>query len=160
MDPLIVVCGAASDAVRGTLAGLPLHIVDNPAWKNGMGSSIHVGLAAACEYDVDAVILSLGDQPLLEAQTFGALVTAWQREGKGVVTSEYSGTVGAPALFARSMFDNLKALPADRGCKKAILELPASMVTRCACPQAAVDIDTPDEYGRLLSASAWPEQTR
>lgn len=153
MDPVIVVCGAARDDVRLTVADLPLRVVDNTRWQEGVGSSIHAGLGAAMEHDPDAVVVALGDQPLLTPATFTSLATAWQREGTPVVASEYSGTVGAPALFAKSMFANLLALPADQGCKKVILQMPAHLVSRCACPDAAVDIDTPDEYARFREGS-------
>ena len=154
MDPVIVVCGAASEEVHRTVADLPLHVVDNLVWKDGIGSSIHAGLTAAYDHDVDAIVVALGDQPLLGPETFARLVTTWQTEGRPVVASEYSGTVGAPALFARSMFGRLGALPTDQGCKKVILDLPGDRVALCACPDAAVDIDTPDEYERLRVAGS------
>lgn len=149
MDPVVVVCGAAGDDVRAAVGDLPVRVVDNIRWHEGVGSSIRAGLGAAMECRLDAIIVALGDQPLLTAATFRHLAATWQRERTPVVASEYSGTVGAPALFARSMFGRLLALPADQGCKKVILELPAREVARCACPDAAVDIDTPDEYARL-----------
>lgn len=153
MDPVVVVCGAAGDEVRRTVADLPLRLVDNPQWSSGMGSSIRCGLAAAGEHDVDAVIVALGDQPLLGPAVFTALVSEWKRTRTNVVASEYGGTVGAPALFARAAFATLEALPAHQGCQKAILAMPPAMVSRVACPDAAIDIDTPDEYARLRSAS-------
>lgn len=149
MDPVVVVCGAARDEVRRTVSDLPLHLVDNLRWQEGVGSSIHAGLGAAMEHAPDAVVIALGDQPLLTPSTFARLAATWKQKGTPVVASEYAGTVGAPALFAKPVFPNLFALPEDQGCKKVILQMPEHLVARLSCPDAAVDIDTPDEYARF-----------
>lgn len=159
LDPVVVVCGAARDEVRRTVADLPLRVVDNERWSEGVGTSIRAGLDAAMAHEPDAVVIALGDQPLLTPATFALLAATWEREGTPVVASEYAGTVGAPALFAKSVFPNLLALPEDQGCKKVILQMPEHLVARLPCPDAAVDIDTPDEYARFREALG-PSATR
>src|SRR5580704_7364030 len=45
--PIVVVLGADADRIRAHLAGLPVHVAQNPHWASGMASSIRPGLAAA-----------------------------------------------------------------------------------------------------------------
>jgi molybdenum cofactor cytidylyltransferase len=69
-----------------------------------------------------------------------------------IVASRYSGTVGVPAYFAREAFPLLMALAPDKGCKGVILGRSDSALL-VDCPDAAIDIDTPEDYQRVRSAS-------
>ena len=150
--PVVVVCGAAAHTVGRTVADLPLQLVHNPDWEQGIGTSIHAGIEAMSKHRVEATILALADQPLLTAGVFDRLVDTWLSRQLSIVASEYDGTLGVPALFDRSLFPGLLALPGDQGCKGFILGQPVDLVARSACPQAGIDIDTPDEYARLLES--------
>lgn len=146
--PVVAVVGAAAESVLPLLEGLPVHIVHNSRWRDGMGSSIRAGIAALAGYDVDAAILSLADLPLITPQTFDRLVQIHDAGSRSIVAAEYSGTLGAPALFNRSFFPELQGLASEQGCKPVIFAHLDS-VARLPCPEAAVDVDTPDDYQRL-----------
>lgn len=149
--PVVVVCGAAAQAVGESVADLPVELVHNPDWEQGIGTSIRAGIEAVSGHAVGATVLTLADQPLLTAGVFDRLVQLWRSGLLPMVASEYDGTLGVPALFDRSLFADLLALPDGEGCKSLLLER-SSLVVRCACPQAGIDIDTPDEYARLIAA--------
>ena len=151
--PVIVVTGAESDAVRAVLEDLPLHLVENRRWKRGIGSSIRAGIRQAMRLGAEAAIVTLGDQPHVEASNWDRLTAEWTRSGCPVVASSYAGTLGAPALFARGLFPALLEMPEDAGCKSVIMEQPAALVARCWCPEAAVDLDTPADYLRWQAAA-------
>ena len=146
--PVIVVIGAAADAVGESLDGLPIDIVMNGQWKTGMGSSIRLGMAALVNRDLEAAILSLADMPLITPQILNSLVETYEASGKPIIAAEYAGTVGAPALFSRAYFPLLEDLPFNQGCKTLILKH-SHAVVRLACPEAEMDIDTPADYLRL-----------
>lgn len=147
--PVVVVTGASADAVEEALAGLDVGIVRNSRWADGIGTSIGAGISLLSGMPVDAVVISLADQPRLAAADYDGLVELHQRTGCAVVASEYSGTLGVPALFARSCFDDLLSLPPGQGCKAVILARPEGAVARRACPNAAIDVDTPADLARL-----------
>src|SRR5690348_14660985 len=66
-DPVVVVVGAESAAVRSALATLKTAIVENPSWQSGMGSSVTAGIRWLKEQQTEAaaVAILLGDQPLV-----------------------------------------------------------------------------------------------
>lgn len=148
--PVAVVLGAGADSIQPALDGLDLLVTINSRWSEGMGTSIQSGLMALANHPVDAVILSLADQPLLTPRTYERLVRAFETTRRSIVTSEYSDTVGVPVLFAREHFAELMALPPDRGCKGVILRHLES-AHRIPCPEAEADLDTPADYQRIRS---------
>ncbi len=61
-----------------------------------------------------------------------------------IIAAEYSGTYGVPAFFRRLMFPALKSLPDDTGARR-LLRDSAVEVVAFPLPEAAIDIDTPDD---------------
>ncbi len=56
----------------------------------------------------------------------------------------YNGITGVPAVFPRWCFDDLRALRGDQGAR-VILRRHADHLVRLEHPEAAVDIDTPED---------------
>lgn len=145
---VVVVVGADAAQVSGALNDLPVEFIDNPRWKEGMGTSIHAGVQAVEALGLPGAILALADQPLITPEILCNLADEHQRTGKPIVTSQYAGTVGVPVYFAKSHFAPLLALAPDHGCKSVILKH-ADCSLRIDCPEAEADIDTPADYLRL-----------
>lgn len=146
-DPVIVVLGAREREFRAALEGLAVEIVVNERWPEGMGTSIQAGLRALENRDIGGAILALADQPFVTPGFLSGLVARHREEGRPIVAAQYSGTAGVPAFFAREAFPLLMALKPDQGCKGVILGHPADALL-VDCPEAAMDIDTPDDYAR------------
>jgi molybdenum cofactor cytidylyltransferase len=146
-DPVIVILGANEAEIRPALAGLDVEIVVNDRWPEGMGTSIQAGLRALENRDIGGVILALSDQPFVTSDFLRGLVEKHYQSGRPIVAARYSGTAGVPVFFAREAFPALMALKPDQGCKGVILSHPADALL-VDCPEAAMDIDTPDDYAR------------
>jgi molybdenum cofactor cytidylyltransferase len=154
--PVVVVLGAQAEAHRSELEGLPVQAVLNPHWEQGMGSSLRRGMEAVGQVaGVEAVVVAVCDQPHVRAEHLAALVQAWRTQGLPIVASEYAGTVGVPALFHRSLFAELVALPAQAGAK-VVLQREPSRVAVLPLPEAAVDVDTPEDAERLSRGRSAP----
>jgi molybdenum cofactor cytidylyltransferase len=147
-SPVIIVVGSAASQVRGALAELPIEIIENQRWTEGMGTSIIAGVTAARERGLAGVILALADQPLVTSAVYDRLIDAQAESGQPVVASEYAETAGVPALFMASFFDHLLALKPTEGCKGLILAHPADAL-RIPCPEAETDIDTREDYAAI-----------
>lgn len=152
--PVIVVVGEAGPAIREELresAALP---IENPEWQRGLGTSVRRGTQFVIESapGVDALVLMVCDQPVVESSTIAALVAEQERSGKPIVASSYSGTLGVPALFVRSCFGALLALPDDSGAKTLIATQPDD-VASIIFEDGAIDIDTPADYDALAPPS-------
>src|SRR5438067_1755850 len=146
-DPVIVVIGPDGEAIRDELRATSALLVENAEWQNGLGTSIRCGLHQ-CADSIDAIVLLACDQPLVNATVVAALIAAHEKTGKPIVASSYAETVGIPALFDRSCFEALLALPAAAGAKSLIAARPDD-VASILFEGGAVDIDTPEDFERL-----------
>jgi molybdenum cofactor cytidylyltransferase len=150
--PILVVLGAYADQLHSEIDDLPTQQIVNKRWAEGMGSSIRAGLEAfdLCDQKnvTDAVVLMLCDQPFVTVAVINNLVTVFHSNSKGIVASEYNGTVGVPALFGREYFAALAALSGAAGAKQIIADH-TSDVVRVPFPQGTTDVDTPEDYLQL-----------
>jgi molybdenum cofactor cytidylyltransferase len=152
--PIVVVLGADADRIRAHLAGLPVHVAQNPHWASGMASSIRTGLAAALalDPDVDAVLIALCDQPALSADIIARLAGLHRATGR-MAAARYGGRHGAPAVFGRAHFPALSALHGEEGAR-ALLNREPEAVAGIDLPEMAVDLDTP------MDVEAWSARGR
>jgi CTP:molybdopterin cytidylyltransferase MocA len=144
-----VVVGSDADAVRGALGGLPLEVIENPDWNEGMASSIRAAVRWARDSSCDALLLTLCDQPRLSATHIDQLLCAHEDNGLPVA-SRYAGKNGVPALFPRAYFSRLAELEGDSGASFLLNgSLPVASV---AWPDGELDVDTV-EMARLVLRS-------
>ena len=158
-ESLIAVVGASAAEVEAALAGLPVQVVHNARWKDGVGTSIQAGVQRAAELGLEGVVLLPADQPLVTADHLRALREHQGTSGKPIVASRYAGTVGVPVLFSRRYFPHLLQLVPTQGCKGIIMsnEQDALLVD---CQAAEFDIDTPGDYASLASSDVGVKRIR
>jgi molybdenum cofactor cytidylyltransferase len=152
--PITVVLGAHAAELTGELRDLPVQVVENPYWSEGMGGSLRVGLETltAISSRMGAVVIALCDQPLLSAGTIDALVRAHRERLRPLVASEYGGVLGAPALFSRALFGELMGLKRGSGARE-IIGRRRGEVWGVPFPGGLIDIDTPDDYEQLRAST-------
>ena len=150
--PVAVVIGAEAAKVRAELVETKELLIENETWQRGIGNSIRAGLrgAVAAYPQTEAMILLSCDQPFVDAKVITGLSTRYAEMKKPIVASSYAGTLGIPALFARAYFDELFLLDDDTGAKQIILNHSGD-VAEFPFPQGAIDIDTGDDYEKLLA---------
>lgn len=151
LSDLLVVTGAAEDQVVAALAGLALHFVHNLQYAEGQSTSLRAGIAALPSTS-DAALILLGDQPFVTAETIDQIILHWQATGAPIVAPRYQGQRGNPVLFARSIFGDLLAVSGDQGARSLLSARSAEIATvDIDDPRPLIDIDTPEEYARLLA---------
>jgi molybdenum cofactor cytidylyltransferase len=148
--PVVVVLGASAAESARELAGLDVHLSENPNWAAGMGSSIKAGLRRACELDpaVEAVLLMLCDHPLITPADLVRLLETRAHTSAPIVATVYPGSPGVPAVFSRATFPDLLDLDEAAGAKSLLLAA-ADRVVTVSIPAALTDVDTPDDFARL-----------
>ncbi len=146
-SPIIVVIGRDWKEIAAELQNLPVTLVPNENWERGIGTSIRAGVAALPE--LDAVVLLACDQPAVNANFIERLIRTHAVTQQPVVAAAYSDTVGVPALFARPHFSALLSLSDGQGAKTLMAAHP-DKVARVEFPQGAVDIDTVEDFARLV----------
>jgi xanthine/CO dehydrogenase XdhC/CoxF family maturation factor/CTP:molybdopterin cytidylyltransferase MocA len=145
-----VVVGAEVVRVGTALQGLPVELVINDAWKEGIASSIRAAIDAIERRDrpVETLILMLCDQPGVSGDVLRRLLEAYRTTRAPVVASRYAEGPGVPALFHAELFPVLKSLGGDIGARQLIRSLDRDVVT---IPFAQLDdIDTPADVARCV----------
>lgn len=160
VSELIVVIGFAKNRIREALAGLDVHIVENPAYAEGQSTSVKAGLQAI-DSAASAVIFLPADQPFLTPAVIDQLIAAYQHTGGPIVVPAYRGRRGAPVLFDRSLFPELTQITGDEGGRQLLRRHPGKIVTvSLDDPSPLLDIDTFETYRELLQVegSQAPQQ--
>jgi molybdenum cofactor cytidylyltransferase len=151
LSRVLVVVGAHAPVAEAALTGLPVGIVENVDWAQGQGSSVATGLRALRERapDTAGVVFLLSDQPLVTASSIDLLITTHRTTGSLIVASRRGERLEAPALFSFAFFDELAALRDDVGARD-ILTRNESRTLGIELPGAEFDVDTPEDYQRLI----------
>jgi molybdenum cofactor cytidylyltransferase len=157
--PVIVVTGASSELSRRELQGLEVREVLNTHWETGMASSVRAGVEGlvSADADADAVVLMLCDQPHVTAEVISGLVAAHRATGRPIVASTYGANFGVPALFSRELFAELARLEGAAGAKQ-VIKRHASEAHFLPFQAGEVDVDTPDDFSRLIERDVEREQ--
>lgn len=147
---VLVVLGASHETIQNELKGAKVEMAINPDWEEGMSGSIKAGLKALLQEnpDLERCIITVCDQPFVNANVFHELNVLAKETGKGIITTGFAGTWGVPVLFSRRYFDELLSLDGQEGAKKIIKKHLADMAI-FPFAQARFDIDTKEDYYRL-----------
>jgi molybdenum cofactor cytidylyltransferase len=148
LDQVVVVLGAASEAVRAQVELAGITVTESPAPEEGCALSIGTGLLALRD-DWTTLVLLLGDQPGVTPEAVAALCA-----GRGDAPSavcQYDDGPGHPLAFARDLAGELAALHGDRGVWK-LLDRYADVAARVpVAGPVPRDVDTWDDYEAVLA---------
>jgi CTP:molybdopterin cytidylyltransferase MocA len=162
VDEVVVVLGHHAELIDPVVQTFPVTVVRNPNPDDGQVSSQRIGLAALTG-KLDAVIVALADQPLLNAQDITALIGAFKKrpEAASVVYPQVNGERGNPVMFSAEVREQILAGAANVGCRQWQAEhadAVAPFVTDNR--RYKVDIDTPEDIQRFERetghALRWP----
>ncbi len=150
---VVVVTGHRADEVAAALAGLPIRLVHNPAFADGMASSLRAGIGAVAS--ADAAVVCLGDMPRVTGGHIDRLIAAFDPSAAPIVVPTHQRKRGNPVLWARRFFAEIEALRGDVGAR-ALLERHAEVVTLLDLDDPAVllDVDTPAALAELRLPAA------
>ncbi|WP_416969899.1 nucleotidyltransferase family protein [Streptomyces sp. 4F14] len=145
-----VVVGAAAGTVRNTARLDGCVLVENPAWEEGMGSSLRAGLESVALTRAGAVLVSLVDQPGIGPEAVRRVLAAYEGAGS-LVSAAYDGVRGHPVLFGSAHWAGVaEAATGDQGAR-AYLRAHEVRLVECGDVAQAYDIDVEADLGRLES---------
>ncbi|WP_298985073.1 molybdopterin-binding/glycosyltransferase family 2 protein [uncultured Roseibium sp.] len=140
----ILVTGHRADDVSAPIVDLPVTVVHNPDFSDGMAGSIRAGMDAL-EADTDAVIILLGDMPRIDAKVLNTLIAAYgAKKNNLIITATADGKRGNPVLWDRRYFSALKSLSGDVGARHLIADNPGFVAEVEIGAAARLDLDTPE----------------
>lgn len=160
LPSVAVVAGAHIDAVRAAMPAFEprARVVEHLGWAEGQLSSLLAGLAAIDDPQLEAILVTLVDVPLVRPASVAAIVAAWRASRAPIVRPASGARHGHPVIFDRAVFDDLRSADPRIGAK-AIFAAHASrrLDVPIADAGAYIDIDTPDEYRSVLKRSEGSE---
>ena len=195
VDEVVVVLGHHADAVEAAVRAFPITLARNPecvdppprgtasaprggarpsserpgdgrAADDGQASSVRIGLRALSPR-LDAVIVALADQPLIDAQDVVALISAFKQRGDAaMVVPRVQGIDGRaepgnPVIFDAALRDEFLAGSADLACRKWRVTHPDRVRWfDTGNHRYRFDLDTPEDLERFALSTghrlAWP----
>lgn len=170
---MLVITGKWDKSVRDALSHLPVSVITNTNWQEGIAASIREGVSylAAGKPLVDIedkhsvalthseavpshILITLADLPKVSSYDLRELIEASKANPSHVVCSEWLNEgktkLTVPAIFPADAFDDLMAISGDIGAKPVIMEYKkAGKLTAVPIPNAEFDIDTPQDWTSL-----------
>jgi molybdenum cofactor cytidylyltransferase len=154
-DEIILVLGHEADRIRESLPALPIKIVINPDYKQGMASSLQQGLLAM-DPRSEAFLVLLADQPGIGPEIMNHMIREFQQANpkRGIVRPVYQGLRGHPVLIGVRYLQEALQLQGDVGARQILMNHPADIL-EIEVDQDVVlkDIDTPEEYQKYMKRS-------
>lgn len=149
-DVTVVVTGRDAGEIAAALDGLPVMLVHNPHFAEGMSTSLRAGIEALPP-DTDVAVIALGDMPLVGPEVARRLIAAYgPAEHRSVCVPVFKGERGNPVLWGRQHFEALKTMTGDKGAR-VLFEPLSDEIVEVSMPDEAVlvDADTPEALERL-----------
>lgn len=119
--------------------------------SRGMLSSVQCGLRALPPV-VDAVLVWPVDHPFVTAATVTALIDSFLSARPPIVVPTFGGRRGHPVLFAWRVVPELLAADLNAGARAVVHAHPERLDLAVGDPGIVADIDTPEDYRRILGA--------
>ncbi|MEP6947604.1 MAG: nucleotidyltransferase family protein [Acidobacteriota bacterium] len=155
--PAVAVLGAESESSVSQFEGLAVLPIVNHQWASGMSSSIVLGIAALLDAEpaLSAVMITLCDQPFVTTEIISRFLLKYRSlsisdiSRTSIIAARYNGVLGVPSLFSSPVFEELKQLTGDKGARSLIRNADPDTVKFIDVPEAALDIDSPEDLRRL-----------
>ncbi|MCW5771984.1 MAG: molybdopterin-binding/glycosyltransferase family 2 protein [Rhodospirillaceae bacterium] len=150
-----VVTGHQGDRVAAAMAGLPVRLVANPDYAQGMSTSLKAGIAALPP-GTEAALICLGDMPGVDAALVRRLIGAFApKQGKDIVIPARQGRRGNPVLIGARHFSAIMQVSGDVGARDVVKNNAESVVEIPVEGDAAfVDLDTPEALAEYRARAA------
>jgi molybdenum cofactor cytidylyltransferase len=143
----LVVLGRDAPRVAAELEGLPVTLVENPRYAEGLAGSFRAG-AAAVPGDVEAAVFTFADRPFVTAELYRRVLEAYARRRPLLVAGRYGDVLAPPHLIRRDLFERvanegvgIRPLLESHAVDSLVLDFPH---------QALIDVDEPADYERAL----------
>jgi molybdenum cofactor cytidylyltransferase len=148
IDELLVVAGDEADEVGRAINGTQARLAVNPHPEAGLSESLRIGLHAS-PADAEAILIALGDQPLIDPGIIDLMIAAWRGKRGMIIVPIYNGERGNPVLFDASLRAELMLLEGDQGARP-LLDSHSSYVYRLLVDVPPPrDVDTPEDLKEI-----------
>ncbi|HQS31434.1 MAG: molybdenum cofactor cytidylyltransferase [Polaromonas sp. 39-63-203] len=162
VDEVVVVLGHYAERIEEAVKEFPVTLVRNPNPDAGQISSLRLGLQALSPR-LDAVLVALADQPLINSQDINDLIGAYKKRPAGaqVVQPLVDDLPGNPVMFSAEVRDEILLDGANVGCRQWQSAHPAQVhAWPSSNTRYRTDVDTPEDIEALAARTGhrlkWP----
>lgn len=149
--PVVVVLGHRRAEAAAAFEGLSLVCIDNPAYRDGLSSSLKAGFAALPP-ETEAAVVLLGDMPRVGSGVIDRLIAAWRAADRPLaVAPTHAGRRGNPVLLDRALAPEIANLSGDTGAGPLLRNRPGVLELTVDDPAILKDVDTADALETLRS---------
>ena len=157
LNDLVIVTGHEHRLVAAALDDLPVTCIYNDEYQSGQASSVACGVRHHQNGSHAAVLIALGDMPLVRPELIAALLrdhSSLPDATDRITLPVFDGRRGNPVIWGRGFFDELVALTGDAG-GSIIFAENKNAVNSLGWPDDSIhlDIDTPEALAPLKKAS-------
>lgn len=146
---ILVVTGSGEEDIVRIIGKLPVERCFNESWKDGMLASVQCGIKALPE-DCEAVLVCLGDQPMIDTATVRELIDAYSNSDREIIIPVFRKKRGHPLLIGKKYFSEIGKLDPDKGLRMLAHEFPDDVLEVETDNQGILkDIDTPEDYRQM-----------
>ena len=118
-----------------------------------MGSSLSKGIELIKKKDkYDNVLVTLSDLPLVTSEHYEELIALSDSSGKRITLTSYDEISGVPAIFDKSLFNELTILSDDEGAQPIVKKYKKEVIKMTSITPY-FDVDTKEAYQKLLKLS-------
>ena len=151
---IIVVLGGSAEEILQQVQLQNARIVVNEAYREGMGTSLRMGISAVSP-QAEAALVVLADQPFVLPGTIDHLIEQYCEHRPQIAIPMYRGFRGNPVLLDRSVFPELESLTGDIGCR-AIFGAHTENILKVPLDDVGIllDVDTKADLERFLPGGA------
>lgn len=142
-----IVVGFQANQIKEQLYEENVNFIENKNWKEGIGSSISVGIRGISKKTTGAYIL-LPDQIKVSEKTLHMLQSYKQVKPNTLIACKYGESIGPPAFFPSKYFPELEKCFGHQGAKSILKKHTANLIL-CKFPQGEIDIDTEEDLTLL-----------
>jgi molybdenum cofactor cytidylyltransferase len=146
VDRITVVLGAGAETIKKSIDLSGTDVVVNKDYRKGQLSSLIAGLENI-PADTEAILVCLVDNPFITKAVVNRLISKFKETKSPIVVPVFNKKRGHPALFARSLFKELRNAPAQEGARH-VLHSNEEKILKLEMPESGilVSIDTPEDY--------------
>lgn len=162
VDEVVVVLGHYAERIEAAVQEFPVTLVRNPDPDAGQISSLRLGLQALSP-KLDAVLVALADQPLINSQDINDLIGAYKKRPAAaqVVQPTVDGLPSNPVMFSAEVREQILAGQPHVGCRQWQAAHPDQVHAWLSSNQRyRTDVDTPEDIEALAARTGhrlkWP----
>ncbi len=147
---IVVVLGSEKDKIRSQISNYPVIITENQEYQKGMLTSIQCGLRAVPD-GTDAVMVLLGDQPMINGPVIDQLADTFRHTDKGILIAVHKGKRGHPIIINTKYKRDIEQLGTENSMHDFTRKFASEILeVETGTTEVLKDIDTPEAYHKEI----------